>query len=178
MSAKITGRRQIYSGKVLTLELRDLQFDDGRTAQQEVIVHQQSVGMVPVDDQGLLLLFRQFRSPADSELLEIPAGSADPGESSEAAAQRELQEEVGVRADHLTRLGGFYLAPGYCDEFMTVYLAEGLNAESLEADADEQIEIERLSLDAALKLVGSGGIQDVKTIAALMLYVRRRPQPS
>src|SRR6266536_3317139 len=128
MPAEITAREQLYAGKVVTLELVTLQLPDGRSAKQEVVTHRPSVGMLPVDDQGRLLLVRQYRSPAAADLLEIPAGSVDPGEDVESAVQRELQEEVGVRAGRLRRLGGFYLAPGYCSEFMHVYLAEGLTA--------------------------------------------------
>jgi len=172
MPAEIKGRSQVYAGKVVTLELQAVQLADGRTVQQEVIVHRPSVGMLPVDDQGMLLLVRQFRSPAATDLLEIPAGSVDPGEDAESAAQRELQEEVGMRAGRMRRLGGFYLAPGYCSEYMTVFLAEDLSAGTLEPDEDELIEVERLSLDEALAQIESGRIQDVKSVAALLLYAR------
>jgi NTP pyrophosphohydrolases including oxidative damage repair enzymes len=123
MTAEIKSRSRVYEGKVLALEIVDLQLDGGRVVQQEVVTHQPSVGIVPVDEGGRLLLVRQFRSPVGSDLLEIPAGSADPGEDSETAAQRELQEEVNRRASRLRRIGGFYLAPGYCTEYMTIYVA-------------------------------------------------------
>jgi ADP-ribose pyrophosphatase len=172
MSAEIKSRSRVYEGKVLALEIVDLQLDGGRVVQQEVVTHQPSVGIVPVDEDGRLLLVRQFRSPAEGDLLEIPAGSADPDEDSETAAQRELQEEVNRRASRLRRIGGFYLAPGYCTEYMTIYVAEGLIDSSLQADDDEQIEVEPVTLDEALAWIASGQIQDVKTVAALLLYAR------
>jgi ADP-ribose pyrophosphatase len=172
MTAEIKSRSRVYEGKVLALEIVDLQLDGGRVVQQEVVTHQPSVGIVPVDEDGRLLLVRQFRSPAEGDLLEIPAGSADPDEDSETAAQRELQEEVNRRASRLRRIGGFYLAPGYCTEYMTIYVAEGLIDSSLQADDDEQIEVEPVTLDEALAWIASGQIQDVKTVAALLLYAR------
>ena len=172
MPAEITAREQIYTGKVVTLELVTLQLPDGRSARQEVIIHRPSVGMVPVDEQGRLLLVRQYRSPASSDLLEIPAGSVDPEEDVETAVQRELQEEVGMRAGRLRRLGGFYLAPGYCSEYMHVYVADGLTSSVLQADEDELIDVERLTLHEALSQIEAGEIQDVKSIAALLLYAR------
>ena len=170
MNAEVKRRRQIYKGKVLSLELRDVALGDGRQAQQEVVVHRPSVSMVPIDNEGRVVLVRQFRSPAESELLETPAGSIDEGESVEEAAQRELQEEIGSRAGKLTVLGDFYLAPGYCTEFMRVYLAEDLTDNSLEPDEDELIELERVSLDDALARIANGEIRDAKTVAGLLLY--------
>jgi ADP-ribose pyrophosphatase len=172
MPGEITERRQVFSGTAVTLERHSIRLADGRSVEQEVVVHRPSVGMVPVDHRGQVLLVRQFRAPAASDLLEIPAGSVDPGEDLEQAAQRELQEEVGVRAGLLRLLGRFYLAPGYCTELMSAYLAEDLTASSLQPDDDELIEVERLSLSEALAEIETGRIQDAKTIASLLLYQR------
>jgi ADP-ribose pyrophosphatase len=169
---EITGRQRVYSGKIVTLELVDLRLDDGQTARQEVIVHAPSIGVVAVASDGRILLERQFRSPAGGTLLEIPAGSADPGESMEEAAQRELQEEINLRAGKLRQIGSFYLAPGWCDEFMTIFVAEELSESPLPADPDEVIEVEPVTLVEALSAVTSGEIRDAKTVAALLLYAR------
>src|SRR5579875_83044 len=174
MSGEAQGRRRVYEGKVITLELQQVQLQDGRVVQQEVIVHRPSVTMVPVDEQEQILFVRQYRAPAQADLLELPAGSIDADEDVEAAVQRELQEETGYRAGRLRPLAQFYLAPGYCTEFMHVYVAEDLTENQLEPDEDELIEVERLSLEDALGQVASGAICDVKTIAALLLYARER----
>jgi ADP-ribose pyrophosphatase len=167
---EIIGRRRVYSGRVVSLELVDLRLDEGGVTQQEMVAHAPSVGVIAVDSDGKLLLERQFRSPTGGMLLEIPAGSADAGESMEEAAQRELQEEINRRAGSLRQIGAFYLAPGWCDEFMTIFVAEGLSESSLQADPDEVIEVEAMSLSEALAAVASGEIRDAKTVAALLLY--------
>lgn len=169
-SDRITARKRVYEGKVVTLELCSLRLDDGRTPTSEVVVHRPCVAMVPIDSEGRVVLVRQYRAPAEAELLEIPAGSIDVGEAPEQAAQRELQEEIGARAATLRRLGGFYSAPGYCTEFIHVFLCEGLSESRLQADADEQIEVERLSRDEALAQIAAGRIRDAKSIAGLLLW--------
>jgi ADP-ribose pyrophosphatase len=174
MSGEVQGRRRVYEGKVVTLELQQVQLEDGRVVQQEVVVHRPSVTMVPVDAQGRILFVRQYRAPAEADLLELPAGSIDPDEDVEAAVQRELQEEIGYRAGRLRRLSQFYLAPGYCTELMHAYVAEDLSEEHLAPDDDELIAVERLSLEEALERVTSGEIRDVKTIVGLLLYARTR----
>lgn len=157
---------------MVSLELQTVRLDDGRTPVQEVVLHRPCVAMVPVDADGRILLVRQFRAPAAASLLEIPAGSIDEGEDIEPAAQRELQEETGMRAGSLRRLGGFYSAPGYCTEFLHVFLCEDLSASRLEADEDEQIAVQRLTLEEALAAVASGEIRDAKSVAGLLLYAR------
>jgi ADP-ribose pyrophosphatase len=169
----IRERQEVYRGKVVSLELDTLEFEDGRRAINEVIRHRPSVAMVPIDEDGRIVLVRQFRAPAGGNLLEVPAGSIDPGEALEASTQRELQEEIGMRAASLARLGGFYLAPGYCDEFITIMLCEGLSESRLPADEDEVIEIERLTLAEALAQIESGVIRDAKSISAVLLYMQK-----
>ncbi len=174
MSSEVQSRRRVFEGRVVTLELQQVRLEDGRVVQQEVIVHRPSVAMVPVDEQGWILFVRQYRAPAEADLLELPAGSIDENEDAEGAVQRELQEEVGYRAGHLRLLAQFYLAPGYCTELMYLYLAEDLIEQRLTPDEDELISVEALSLEDALQRVASGEIRDVKSIAGLLLYARGR----
>lgn len=171
-NAHVSGQEAIYQGRVISVELQTLQLADGRVATNEVVLHRPCVAMVAVDESGKLVLVRQFRAPAAADLLEIPAGSIDEGESVEAAAQRELQEETGYRAATIRRIGGFYSAPGYCTEFLHILLCEGLSESRLPGDEDELIEVERLSLDAALSAIESGAICDAKSVAGLLLYAR------
>lgn len=171
-SIRIVNHWEIYRGKVVTLELQTLEFDDGRTPTNEVVLHRPAVAMVPIDDDGTIHLVRQFRAPAGGDLLEIPAGSVDEGENGEEAVQRELQEEIGARAASIRRLGGFYVAPGYCTEFIEIFVCEGLTDSRLDPDEDEQIEVERLTLADALARIDSGEIRDAKSVAGLLLYAR------
>jgi ADP-ribose pyrophosphatase len=131
-----------------------------------------AVVLVPVDADGRLLMVRQYRHPTGHWLLELPAGGVDERDASpDAAALRELREETGHRGT-LTRIGGLYLAPGYSDEYQHMYVARDLVEDPLEADEDEELVLERVTLDDALALVDSGEIRDAKSIAGLLMYLR------
>ena len=117
-------------------------------------------------------MVRQYRHPVARWLLELPAGGVDERDTTpEDAAQRELREETGHRGT-LTKLGGLFLAPGYSDEYQHIYLAQDLVEDPLDADEDEDLVLERVSLDDALGFVDSGKICDAKSIAALLMYLR------
>ena len=164
--------RTVYQGKILNLRVDTVRLASGRTATREVAEHSDSVCIVPLDDDGNVVMVRQFRTPTGRALLELPAGGVEAGEVSEDTVQRELQEETGYRAAELRYLSGFWLAPGWCDEFMHAYLATGLTPSKLQADDDEEIEVERVSPDQALELIASGEICDAKSIAGLLLAQR------
>lgn len=164
----------IYRGRVVTLRVDALDVEGGRRVRREVVEHAGSVTVIAFDEQGRLLLVRQYRHPVGKELLELPAGTFDPGDDGESCAYRELQEETGYRPGRLERLGGFFLAPGYCTEYQDVFLASDLRESRLASDEDEQIELVRLPLEEALRLLDSGGIEDAKTAGALLLYLRWR----
>lgn len=174
MSEETLDSEQIYSGKVVTLRVDRIRLNNGHEAKREVVEHNGAVAMVPVDGDGRIVFVRQFRTPAGKALLELPAGTLDKGEQPEAAVQRELQEEIGYRAGRTRRLAGFYTAPGYSTEFIHVYLCEGLSESRLDADDDEQIEVERHTLAEALAMVGDGRICDAKSIVGLLAYAREQ----
>ncbi len=164
---------RIYDGRVVALERRNVTMADGRRVQREVVLHAPVVAIVPVDEHGRVLLVRQWRTPVERELLEVPAGGVDGGESPEEAVQRELQEEVGVRAGEVVRLAGLWVAPGYCTEHITVYLARDLAPSRLEGDEDEAIVVVPLPLADALAAVASGEICDAKSVIGLLLAAQR-----
>lgn len=172
-SEVVLGREPIYEGRVVRLYLETVQLPDGRTAQREVIRHSGAVAMVPLHDDGQVTLVRQYRLPAGQQLLEVPAGTLEPGEDPLACAVRELQEEVDLRPGRLTPLGGVFVAPGYTSEFIHLYLAMDLTPSSLEGDADEFVEAVRMPLNEALAMIERGEIQDAKTMTALLLVARR-----
>ncbi|HZP25652.1 MAG TPA: NUDIX hydrolase [Dehalococcoidia bacterium] len=161
--------RRAYEGRILNLRLDSVELPSGHRSLREVVEHDEVVAIVPVDANGDVLLVRQYRQAVGKALLEVPAGGVDKGEDLLDAAQRELQEETGYRAESLERLGGFYVSPGYCTEYIHLYLACGLSESSLDADEDEDIVLERLPLDGAIELIGSGEIQDAKSISGLLL---------
>ncbi len=159
---------------MLNLRLDTVEFADGRRFQREVVEHGEVVGVVPLDEAGRVLLVRQYRLPAQQVTLEIPAGGVDAGEMPEEAAQRELREETGHRAGRLRRLGGFYVSPGYCSEYIHVFLATELSSspDGSGPDADEEIVVERMPLGQALALVESEQIRDAKSIIGLLLAAK------
>ena len=155
------------------LRVDTLRYASGREGTIDIVEHPGGVTLVAFDDEGRLLLVRQYRHSAGRELLELPAGTLDPGETPEACAERELQEETGYRPGRMERLGGFYSAPGYCDEYLHVFLCTDLVESQLEGD-EEAIHLERVPLEEALRLAAEGGIEDAKTAGALLLYLRSR----
>jgi ADP-ribose diphosphatase len=170
---RVVATRRIHEGRIVRLREDTVELGDGRTALREVVEHDDVVGIVPLDSEGNVILVRQFRLPAQETLLEIPAGGVDAGESAEEAAQRELQEETGYRAAQLDRLAGFFVSPGYCTEFIHVFLATGLSESVIAADDDENIALERMPLAEAVHLIHKGQIKDGKSIVGLLLAVDR-----
>ncbi len=151
----------------MNLRIDTVELPGGLKATREVVEHSDVVAIVPLVEGGDVLLVRQYRLPTEMVLLEVPAGGVDGNESVEAAAQRELGEECGRRAGRLDRLGGFYVSPGFCNEFVHVFLATQLEPVESHPDPDEQLEVVRLPLPEALRLVSGGEIRDGKSIIGL-----------
>lgn len=158
-----------FHGKAFDVRQDQVSLPDGNRAKLDIVVHNESVSMIPLDADGLIWFIRQYRHPAQGELLELPAGVMESGEQPEYSAGREIREEIGMSAEKLRKLGSFYLAPGYSTELMHVYLATGLNEDPLQPDRDEFIRIEKIAVQEAYRLAESGQIQDAKTLAALLL---------
>lgn len=163
---------RIYQGAILALRKDQVRMPNGRLTVREVLEHSDSVCMVPLDAEGNVLLVRQYRKPTESVLLEVPAGGIEEGETPEEAAMRELQEEVSHVAGELRELPGFWLAPGWCDEYMYVFLATDLKPSDLEQDYDEMVDAVRVPLPQTLELIERGEIRDAKSIAALLQTLR------
>ena len=161
--------QQVYQGRIVTLRVDTVRLPSGRLTTREIAEHSESVCMVPLDEQGNVLMVRQFRKPAGAELLEVPAGGVEPGEEPQAAALRELQEEIRFTAGTLRLLAEFWVTPGWSTEYMYVYLATGLQPASLSPDYDENISVERVPLAQVQEMIHEGQIKDGKSIAALLL---------
>jgi ADP-ribose pyrophosphatase len=132
------------------------------------VEHEDCVAIVPIDAEGSIILVRQFRHAVGKDLLEIPAGGIQPGETPEQAVCRELQEETGYFPNKLKKLGGFYAAPGYCTEYLHLYLATDLVLRPLQAEDTESIEPVRVRLADIPGLIAEGQICDAKSIAGLL----------
>jgi ADP-ribose pyrophosphatase len=167
----------IASGRVHTgwlgLRIDRLRYPNGKETTSEVIEHGGGVVLVAFDGEGRLLMVRQYRHPTGRLLLELPAGTIDGGEDPEVCASRELQEETGFLPRRIEKLGGFYTAPGFCSEYLHIYLCGDLVESSLEGD-EVQIALQPVPLDDVLAMISAGEIEDAKTAGALLLYLQRR----
>ncbi len=162
-----TQTRRVYEGRIINLRVDSVRLPSGRESKREIIEHKGAVCIVPVQDDGRVLLVRQFRKPAAESLLEVPAGGLEEGESPEECAARELMEECGFRPGSLIPIYQAFLAPGYSTELMYAFLARDLKPEKLQADDDENIALESYSLDELEAMIDSFQIRDAKTVAAI-----------
>jgi len=164
----VLATRRVYDGKIVNLRVDDVELPNGARSKREIVEHADSVAIVPVLDDGRLVLIRQFRLPAEGVLLEIPAGVVDPGESPAEAAQRELAEEIAYEAGRLEPLLSMYLAPGYCSELIHLFVATELTPAHSAPDADEFIQPTVVTPQEARALIADGAIRDAKTVAGIL----------
>lgn len=173
MREVIVKTSKIYDGKIVKLDVHEVRLPSDEFAKREQIRHPGASAVVAVDDNGEVLLVRQFRLSADNVLLEIPAGTLDPGEDPAECAARELQEEAGHKPGKLDYLGGFFVAPGYTTEYIHLYLGTELTESRLEHDFDESFELVRVPLAEAVRMALEGEIVDSKSIIGLLKVARR-----
>ena len=159
----------LMKGRAFAIRRDHLKTPDGRETKFEIIEHGGSAVIIPVDEHGNILFVRQYRHATGQDLLELPAGTLDEDEDPAVCAAREIREETGMAASQLTKLGDFYLAPGYSTEFMHVYLATDLSYSPLEADADEFLSVEKVPVAEAMQKAERGEVPDAKSLAALFL---------
>jgi len=176
--------RTVYDGRAVKLRIDTVRMPSGRETTREIVEHSDCVAIIAVDDKDSdcvaiiavddkdnVLLVNQFRKSVEKELLEIPAGGIDPGETPEDCVRRELREETGFLPRKLERLGGFYSSPGYCTEYLHLYLATDLVSSPLQAEDSESIRLVRMPLAQIPDLIASGSICDAKSIAGLLIFL-------
>ncbi len=168
MIEKKVSSKQIYSGGAVHLEVDDILLPDGRPAKRDVIRHVGAVGVLPLLENGDVLLVRQYRYPIAKVTQEIPAGKRDPGETPEECGKRELLEETGAKAEKLVSLGSIYPTPAYTDEEIFLFLATGLTFFETHLDEGEFVDVVRRPFDDVLKDVLDGTLRDSKTVAAVL----------
>ncbi len=161
----------IYKGRAVNLRQDTVITADGRESTREIVEHVACIAVVPVDTNGEILLVRQYRKALEKEILEIPAGGIDPGEDPETAVRRELQEEIGYLPETLQRMGGFYSSPGFCTEYLYLYLAAGLKPSRLVAEDTAGIQVVRTQPGRIRQMIQNGEICDSKSIAGLLYYL-------
>lgn len=173
-SARVLGRRQVHRGRVFRLEQEDVVLPGGREATFDVMRHPGAAAILPVDEEGRVLLIRQYRHALGREIWEIPAGTLEPGESPLACAQRELVEEAGVRAADFVDLGEFAPLAATSDEIIHLFLARDLAPAEQDLDEDEVIsEVRAVSLAELSSDVAGGGLIDPKAMVAWLRAVAR-----
>ena len=161
--------RTIFTGKVLTLNIDTVTLPNGITTDLEIVRHPGAAAVVPLKDNGAVVLIKQFRHAAGGFIYEIPAGKLHPGEDPMHCAARELEEEIGYVAGRLERLTSILTAPGFTDEVIHIYKATGMTLGRQHLDRDEVLEVLEVTLEEATKMIGAGTIRDAKTIVGLQL---------
>ena len=170
MIGKVISSEEIYRGRAVSLKREEVLLSSGKKIYRECVIHRGASAIIPVKDDGKIILVKQYRHPVKEVLLEVPAGTLKPGEDPLECAARELEEETGYRAGKLTHLLTIYPSPGYSSEKLYIYLAEGLEKSSQNLEIDEDISVVEMSLEEALEAIREKKIVDGKTIAALLYY--------
>lgn len=160
---------EIYNGRILRLQQYTVELENGRTAKREIIKHHGGACVAALDDDGCLLMVRQYRFALGKELLELPAGKLEPNEDPCSAAMRELEEETGYRTERLEKLTAMAVSPGYCSEIVHIYYTTKLEPSKQHLDADEFLSVVRLPLAQAVAMVSAGEIVDGKTQLGILM---------
>ena len=165
----VLASERIYEGRLINLRVDQIRTAAGVESVREIVEHPGAIALIALDDAGRVLLVKQYRHAVRTVTLEIPAGILEPGEAPREAAQRELREETGYRAERLERLGGIHTAPGFSTEYIHFFLATQLVPDRLAMDEDEVIDMLRLPLGDAIDLIRVAQIDDGKTVSGLLL---------
>jgi len=161
--------KNIFSGRIIKLRIDEVELPNGIKSTREIVEHPGAVAAVAITDDNEVLLVRQYRKAVDRELLEIPAGKIEKGETKEDCMKRELMEETGYYPNSLKLLTSFYTSPGFSSEIIHLFLATNLIRSKKNADIDEYLQVQKLPLEDAVKKIHSGEIVDGKTITGLIL---------
>ena len=167
--------KNIYKGKVVILNVETVTLPNGATVDLEVIRHPGAAAIVPMKDDGTVILIRQFRHAAGGFIYEIPAGKLHAGEDPRDCAARELEEEIGFRASSFELMASIFTAPGFADEVIHIYKGTGLTKGRQKLDHDEVLDVVELPIEKAIAQIQDGTIRDGKTIVGLqVVYLQNR----
>lgn len=157
-----------FSGSLLSLEVHQVELEDGSRSRREIVRHPDAICAVVITTEGDTVLVRQYRKAVESSLLEIPAGKIDPGEDAEAAALRELKEEVGFQSGELRHVTDFYSSPGFCNEKLSLFLADQATLGKQDLDHGEFIEVIKVPFEEAVSMALDGRLGDAKSVAGIL----------
>ncbi|MCM3766487.1 NUDIX hydrolase [Neobacillus niacini] len=169
LDEKTIKSEEIFSGKIVSLHLQEVELPNGKTSKREIIKHPGAVAIIAVTNENKIIMVEQYRKALERAIVEIPAGKLEKGEEPASCARRELEEETGYECESLELLTSFYTSPGFADEIVHVFLAKGLTKKENSAalDEDEFVNLEELTLEEALQYVKEQKIYDAKTIYAV-----------
>ncbi|WP_409270540.1 NUDIX hydrolase [Neobacillus sp. SCS-31] len=169
LEEKTIGSKEIFSGKIISLRVEEVELPNGKTSKREIVKHPGAVAVIAVTDEKKIVLVEQYRKAMERAMVEIPAGKLEKGEDPSECARRELEEETGYECREMEWLTSFYTSPGFADEIVHLYIAKGLSKKegAAELDEDEFVNVEELTLDEALAYVKEKKIYDAKTAYAI-----------
>lgn len=168
MQTKRIDRKEVYKGKIFTVTEDTIQFEDGKIAKWDLVVHNGASAIVPLTEDNKVILVKQYRNAEDGEVLEIPAGKLEKGEDPLVCAARELEEEIGYKSSNIEKICAMYTAVGFSDEKLHLYLATDLIQSEQNLDEDEYIQIVKYPIAEAVQMIFKGEIKDSKTIVGLL----------
>ncbi len=163
----LISKNQIYQGHHIVLHKERIELAPGHTVDLDIVRHPGAAAIVPIDANGDIILVRQYRHAAGAWMLEIPAGTFDADEAPLTCAKRELAEETGMTAERIEALGFVFTSPGFCDERIYLFVAQGLTPGEQNLDADEMLTVERVPMAQAVAMALDGHITDAKSICGL-----------
>lgn len=169
LEEKTIHSEEIFSGKIISLHLQDVELPNGKQSKREIIKHPGAVAVLAITDDNKIVMVEQYRKALERAIVEIPAGKLEGGEEPELCARRELEEETGYACESLELLISFYTSPGFADEIVHLYVAKGLTKmeDSAALDEDEFVNLEEITLDEAIQYVKEQKIYDAKTAYAV-----------
>lgn len=165
---EVINSKEVFKGKVINVNVDTISLPDGKTAEREIVVRADATAVVPIDEDGNVVLVEQYRHGALSMVLEIPAGMLEKGEDPKECAIRELEEETSFIAKNITHITTMYPTVGFCTEKLHIYLAKDLEQGNFNFDDDEFIEVKKIPLEKAIDMIYTGEIIDAKTIIGLL----------
>ncbi len=161
---------RIYDGKILNLRVDTVELPDKKYSKREIVEHPGAVAIIAINENKEMIMIRQYRKAIDKILLEIPAGKLELNEEPIESAKRELKEETGYTADKIEYVMEFYTSPGFNNEKIYLFLAQGLTEGEQELEVGEYIDVEKYNLDELMKMIKLGEIVDSKTIIGISYY--------